>query len=321
MPFGPAPAPAEMQGYVASVFGHLRDEDGEEFVVCCMDDLAVSSVTLVKHIRDMGRLCKEAVKRGFEFKATKGQYIQEEVNFWGCVCDGKGRRAAPKKVKQLMEWPEPVNVEGLVSFLAFVNYLREYMDPEWVKWDMVLRPLRKKGVDWAEYRKEPEYREAFLKIRESLGKYVGLIHMDHEAAAKPEESGRPLEMFVDASEYGWAATLCQRPVPHRAPKVISIVAKSFLDVQQRWSAMERELYALWQGVVGHERLIRGFKTYCFIDHKNNLFTKAQLDNMRRSKKMSNWALELQQFDIVRVWIRGEANILADAPSRAPWEGV
>ena len=35
--------------------------------------------------------------------------------------------------------------------------------------------------------------------------------------------------------------------------------------------------------------------------------------------MSNWALELQQFDIVRIWIRGEANILADAPSRAPWE--
>ena len=37
--------------------------------------------------------------------------------------------------------------------------------------------------------------------------------------------------------------------------------------------------------------------------------------------MSNWALELQQFDIVRVWIRGEANILADAPSRAPWESA
>ena len=35
--------------------------------------------------------------------------------------------------------------------------------------------------------------------------------------------------------------------------------------------------------------------------------------------MSNWALELQQFNIVRIWIRCEANILADAPSRAPWE--
>ena len=37
--------------------------------------------------------------------------------------------------------------------------------------------------------------------------------------------------------------------------------------------------------------------------------------------MSNWALELQCFDIVRIWIRGEANILADAPSRAPWEAA
>ncbi len=35
--------------------------------------------------------------------------------------------------------------------------------------------------------------------------------------------------------------------------------------------------------------------------------------------MSNWALELQGFDIIRIWIRGEANILRDAPSRAPWE--
>jgi hypothetical protein len=101
--------------------------------------------------------------------------------------------------------------------------------------------------------------------------------------------------------------------------VIAVLAKGFTDVQQRWSAMERELYALWQGVVGHERLIKGFKCYCYIDHKNNIFSDAQLDNRRRSKKMSNWALELQQFNIERIWIRGEANILADAPSRAPWE--
>ena len=113
--------------------------------------------------------------------------------------------------------------------------------------------------------------------------------------------------------------LCQRPEAGKAPLIIAVIAKRFTDVQQRWSAMERELYALWQGVVGHERLIKGFKCYCDIDHKNNIFSDAQLDNRRRSKKMSNWALELQQFNIERIWIRGEANILADAPSWAPWE--
>ena len=96
-----------------------------------------------------------------------------------------------------------------------------------------------------------------------------------------------------------------------------MICKGFKDVEVRWSAMERELYALWRGVVEHEKFIKGFKVYVYIDHKNNLYTEAQLDNRRRSKKMSNWALELQAFNIMRIWIRGETNILADAPSRAP----
>ena len=98
-----------------------------------------------------------------------------------------------------------------------------------------------------------------------------------------------------------------------------MIAKALSDTQLRWSAMERHLYALWREVVGFERLIRGFKVYLYMDHKINLFTEALLDNRRVAKRMVNWTLELQRFNIVRVWIRGEANSLADAPSRAPRE--
>ena len=66
---------------------------------------------------------------------------------------------------------------------------------------------------------------------------VIITHMDHAAAAHPELSGRPLEMFIDASDYGWAAVLCQRPAPGQAPKIVSVIAKGFSDVQQRWSAI------------------------------------------------------------------------------------
>jgi hypothetical protein len=58
-----------------------------------------------------------------------------------------------------------------------------------------------------------------------------------------------------------------------------------------------------------------------MDHKTNLYTEALLDNRRISKEMSNWALELQDFNIIRIWIRGELNVLGDAPSRAPWENA
>ena len=77
-----------------------------------------------------------------------------------------------------------------------------------------------------------------------------LVHIDHEAAARPEESGRPLEMLIDTSDYGWAAPLCQRPEPHKAPKVISILAKAFLDVQLRWSTMERDFMRCGRELLG-----------------------------------------------------------------------
>ncbi|MCP4193147.1 MAG: hypothetical protein GY768_21255, partial [Planctomycetaceae bacterium] len=271
--------------------------------------------TLEDHVEECGCLCAEARKSGFEFKLAKGQFNQPEILFWGCVLNGAGRAVPKKKIEQLRNWPEPRDVDSVNSFLAFANYLREFLTPDWVEDEIALRPFRKKDADFLGWHRDTKYVEAFRHIRKSLCDNVVLTHVDFEAAASPAESLRPLELFVDASDYGWAGTLCQRLVPHGAPKLISIVAKGFTDVQQRWSAMERELYALWQSVVGHDRLIKGFKAFCYIDHKNNIFEDAQLDNRRRSKKLSNWALELQHFDIVRVWIRGEANILADAPSR------
>ena len=88
----------------------------------------------------------------------------------------------------------------------------------------------------------------------------------------------------------------------RAPRVVSIVARAFDDAQLRWSAMERELYALWQAVVGHEKMIRGLLTFVYIDHKNNLFNAAMLGNKRIAKKVSGWALELQWFNLSLIHI-------------------
>ena len=82
-------------------------------------------------------MCEVAEKKGFEFKLAKGRFNQPEVEIWGCVCGGYGRKPTPKKVNQLKEWPEPETAADVNSFIAFVNYLREFMDPEWVKHEAV----------------------------------------------------------------------------------------------------------------------------------------------------------------------------------------
>ena len=96
---------------------------------------------------------------------------------------------------------------------------------------------------------------------------VILVHVDYVAASRPELSGMPLEMCIDASDYGICATLCQRPAPHKAPKTAAMFTQAFDKTQLNWSAMEREFYGLWKGVVKHERYNKGLRTYVYIGHK------------------------------------------------------
>ena len=85
---------------------------------------------------------------------------QPAVEFWGAVCDGTGRRPNPRKIQQLENWPEPIDQEALVSFLAFANYLREFLPTEWTQYERVFAPLRKKegkqnfGQMWQEHKIE-----------------------------------------------------------------------------------------------------------------------------------------------------------------------
>ena len=100
------------------------------------------------------------------------------------------------------------------------------------------------------------YTEAFAKIRELLHAGAVLQHIDYEAAQDYKNTGRPLELFIDASDYGWCGCLTQRDSPHSAPRIVAIVAKAFDQTQLNWSAMERELYALWQGTLAMESTSR-----------------------------------------------------------------
>ena len=72
MPFGPAPAPPEMQSYVQRTFGPLVSPDtGDRVCEPLMDDIPVSSATFDQHIRDVNQVLNRAAEDGFEFKLVK----------------------------------------------------------------------------------------------------------------------------------------------------------------------------------------------------------------------------------------------------------
>ena len=97
MPFGPSPAPAEMQSYVARVFGSLRGRNGKPFCTPLMDDLAVSSRDLDEHVHHMEELAKAAQAEGFEFKLTKGQFNQKRSRSGDASALRRGANQRPRR--------------------------------------------------------------------------------------------------------------------------------------------------------------------------------------------------------------------------------
>ena len=139
------------------------------------------------------------------------------------------------------------------------------------------------------------------------------------AAAMDRDSGRPLEMFVDACEYGWGSVLAQRQVAGGTPRPITCHSKSFSPTEQAWSTLERELYGLKEALLADSHLIKGFPVIVYTDHTNNLFTPSLLANRRSQKKLLRWTMEIEDFGtlVQRVWIPGKDHCLGDAPSRNP----
>ena len=59
----------------------------------------------------------------------------------------------------------PQSAEAVDTSLCFGKYLREYMAPEWILWERVLRPFRKKGIEFAKVGgSHKKYEDAFLRI-------------------------------------------------------------------------------------------------------------------------------------------------------------
>ena len=82
--------------------------------------------------------------------------------------------------------------------MCFVNYLREYLPPDWVEQEQVLRPFRKKGCDFKKlWNGEQKYLEAFKKIRSMMAESVVIHHVGHVAAAKRQEAVRPESYVAD----------------------------------------------------------------------------------------------------------------------------
>jgi hypothetical protein len=123
------------------------------------------------------------------------------------------------------------------------------------------------------------------------------------------EKGMPIFLHTDASDYGIGAFLFQEDKEIRRP--IAFMSAKLNDTQKRWSTLEKECYAIVQALHKFDYLLMDVKFTIRTDHRNLTFL-----NQGLSTKVLRWKLIIQEYDFVLEHIAGEANIHADAFSRA-----
>ena len=251
----------------------------------------------------------------------KTKFGYPRIPMLGMVVGRGTRTVQPGKAQALRDWPEPTKAEHVVSLRAFANYLRAFI-PNFLEIDQHLKNITKKGMTFDVWKDlhNPETGQgsmwAIKQLKSQLCEQVEYRLADYAAAQDPE-SGRPLQLFVDACDYGWGCTLAQPTEKGGTPAPIAIFSKSFNPTEQAWSTFEREFCGIRDALKATEHLTKGFPVVLYTDHKNNLFTDSLVGGKKIQKKLVRWSLEVDEMasKVTRVWLKGEDNILGDAPSR------
>ena len=298
-----------------AIYQHMQDHafkddfkpNGDKLCEVYFDDTHCADNTLEEHFVTLEHVLTNARKFNIQYRLTKREFCKPEVLLIGFICSAKGRRADPKKCKQLREWPDYKSPSDIESHLAFCNYLREILGPDYPEMIKPLRAYLRKGADWSLYADDTAAQNA-RKWLVSMVLEPCILHTpDWKAAAWPWHSGRPFEAYFDASDLCWCVCLVQQDTPGGRPRIITFCCKSFVDEATRWSAFERELYGFKEGYVAIVKWVQGFKLFAYIGHRNIDRAESVLASLRASKKLVHWIVDTQELiaNVARIWIDGK----------------
>ncbi|TRY78582.1 hypothetical protein TCAL_11229 [Tigriopus californicus] len=116
------------------------------------------------HVQNVGELLHRCREHGISMNKNKFDFGQPEVNFVGFQVGVDGIRADPAKIKGLREFPKPLCLKDMRSFMGMVNYLSGFSNKV-AKLSLPLRPLmsKKSNFIWSS-----DHDDAFENVKAAL---------------------------------------------------------------------------------------------------------------------------------------------------------
>ena len=137
-------SPATFQTTMNDIFKDLIDEG---YVAVYMDDILVYTRTIEHHQEVITQVLDMLRKYRLYLKAEKCTCECTTVEYLGLVLSEGRVEMDPVKIAGVRDWPTPMNVTEVQSFVGFVNFYRRFI-PEFSHVASPLHRLTKKAEPW-----------------------------------------------------------------------------------------------------------------------------------------------------------------------------
>ena len=301
MPFGLTNAPATFQCLMESCLGDLH----LNWCIIYLDDIIVFADTPEEHVKRLRDVFEKLAEAGLKLKPSKCEFFKSCVNYLGHVISKEGIECDPKKIEAVKNWPIPVTVTDVRSFLGFTNHYHRFIQG-YAKITHSLNKLisgdnanyKKKKVKWTR-----ECQVTFDELKNKCTQTPILAYANYK---------KPFIVHTDASELGLGAVLYQRDDAN-VKRVIAYASRTLTASERKYPAHKLEFLALKWSVTDqfHEYLYGGlFEVYTDNNPLTYILTTAKLDDTGQ-----RWIAKLANYDFQLFYKAGKTNVEADALSR------
>ena len=298
MHFGLCNAPATFQRLMEAVLEGLIPEK----CLIYIDDSLVSGKTFGEHLRNLREVLTRLREACLTLKPKKCRLCRLSVEYLGFVVSKMGISADPKKVKAVQDFPTPLDLKSLRSFLGLASYCRRFI-PCFSSIGQPLHALTKKDAPfvWT-----GSCEEAFNQLKNLLTTAPILVYPDFE---------KEFFLETDASGSGLGAVLTQVQEDglHRP---IAYASRTLQDHERNYGITELEALGVVWAVKHFRHYLYGHRCTVITDHEA---LKSLLNTPHPSGKLARWGMVLQELDLHIVYRPGKQNAKADALSRYPVE--
>ena len=306
LPFGLTCAGQIFSRCIAEALEIVKNRNNFEVYI---DDLLVFSSDFETHIATLDQIFAALQKYNLYLNPTKCKFLQPEANFLGRIFTRNGFRADPAHVQGITQLLPPTSLKELQMTLGRIVWMRHFVETRVgerarltnfstliSQMNLLNRKENRKSFTWT-----PEADAAFQRVKKRLST-APIIHF--------ADFTQPFVLVTDASEVGIGAVLLQKAGDKDC--IVAVASQTLTSVEQRWSATEREAYAVVWGVEKFDYFLRARPFTVLTDHKSLTY----IDRTTfKNPKISRWQERLEKYQFVVEYIEGDKNVFADMLSR------